>query len=187
MEQKGREIFLCQLESMDADGRIVDWLDEEEQKRYLELADEFQVPKDLRDAFTAYVREYAEGVGQSTRSDGVFYNEGNTNAGIYEKLDYFYSPLARVIEEDFPGIRVRAYIEPKRHDPSTVLIVAETVDQQCFVLPFVVFKEHIKAWDPFFDQFEPQAVYERLEKMREEAAGKAKLGMSLISLIPIEE
>lgn len=185
MKQKGCEIFLRQLESMDADGRIVDWLDEEEQKRYLELANKFQVPENLRDAFTAYAREYAEGVGQSTRTDGVFFNDGNINAGIYEKLDYFYCPLARVIEEDFPGIRVRAYIEPHRYDPSTVLVVAETVDQQCFVLPFVVFKEHIKAWNPFFDRFEPQAVYEYLEKMYEESVEKAKLGMSLIPLIPI--
>lgn len=187
MEQKGREIFLRQLESMDADGRIVNWLDGKEQKRYLELADEFQIPKDLRDAFTAYVREYAEDVGQSTRSDGVFFDDEDVSAGIYEKLDYFYCPLARVIEEDFPGIRVRAYIEPRRYDPSTVLVVAETVDQQGFALPFVVFKEHIKAWEPFFDRFEPQAVYERLEKMREKVAGKAKLGMSLIPLIPIEK
>lgn len=186
MKEKGREIFLRQLQKMDKDSKIIDWVDDEEQERqYLKLADEFQIPEDLRNAFTAYVREYAENVGQSTRTDGVFFNDENVNAGIYDKLHYFYRPLADELEKDFPGLQLRVYIEPSCEDSSTILVVAESVNHRYFAFPFVVFKDHFKVWNSFFDRFEPQAVYERLEKMREEAAGKVKLGMPLIPLIPI--
>jgi len=86
MEQKGREIFLRQLQMLKNCGKVIDWLDPDEEKRYLEITEKFQVPEDLREAFFAYVREYTENEGQSTRTDGVFFNDENVSAGICDKL-----------------------------------------------------------------------------------------------------
>lgn len=180
MEQKGREIFLRQLNLMNATGKIVGWLDKDEREQYLELADEFQIPENLQGAFTAYAREYAENVGQCTRTDGVFFNEENVNAGIYDKLHYFYRPLADELEKDLPGLRVRVYIEPSFDDTSTVLLVAESMRRGIYALPFVVFEDNSKVWNAFFDRFTPEKVYELIRKMYEKAVEKAELGMSLI-------
>lgn len=181
MKEKGREIFLRQLQDMDGDSKVVDWVDNEEQeRRYQKLANEFQIPEDLRNAFTAYIREYAENIGQCTRTDGVFFNDENVDAGIYDKLYYFYRPLADELEKDFPSLRIRVYIEPSCDDKSAVLFVAESVNRRYFALPFVVFEDHFKAWNAFFDRFEPEVVYKFIGRMYEEAAKKVQLGMSLV-------
>jgi hypothetical protein len=137
MEEKGREIFLRQLEDMDGDSKAIDWLgDDDEERQYQELADKFQIPGDLLYAFIAYAREYAENVGQCTRTDGVFFNDENVDAGIYDKLYYFYRPIADELEKDFPGLRIRIYVEPSCDDRSAVLFVVE--DLPCRILPTLV-------------------------------------------------
>lgn len=192
MEQKGREIFLRQLQMLKNCGKVIDWLDPDEEKRYLEITEKFQVPEDLREAFFAYVREYTENEGQSTRTDGVFFNDENVSAGICEKLRCFYRPLADVAEEEFEGLRLRVCIEPSHEDASAVLVMAEgvavfvAVDParafRHFTLPFVVLDDYFKVWQPFFDRFEPREVYRQLGAEYVAMREKVKLGLSVVSL-----
>ena len=193
VEQKGRDVFLRQLRMLKERYKTVDWLDADEETRYLELAEKFQIPEDLREIFFAYVWEYVEDTGQCTRTDGVFFNDDNISAGIYDKLHCFYRPLTDVVEEEFAGLRLRVCIEPNYHDSSTVLVVAEGVAVfvafeparttfQYFTLPFVVLNDYFKVWQPFFDRFEPQEVYRQLGTKYAAMLEKVKFGLSFIPL-----
>jgi len=179
VKEKGREIFLRQLRNMDGDSKVT-WVNKEKGRQYQVLAKRFQIPEDLQAAFIAYLREYAENVGQCTRTDGVFFNDENVDSGIYDKLYYFYRPIADELEKNFPGLRIRIYIEPSCDDRSAVLFVVESFDRKYFALPFVILEDHFKVWNAFFDRFEPEAVYKFIGEMYERAARKVQLGMTVV-------
>jgi hypothetical protein len=169
IQTTGRKIFLWQLEVMKKGNHIrkINELDAAELKRLNRIAKPFHVPKNLREAFFEYYWEFINNNrGESTRTDGTFFNDEDTKAGIEDKFYHFFEPMIGIFERTY-GISLSTTVNPSYEDATRILA---TSIYQTRELPFCVvfFDSSFKSWYSFFDRQEFKAVYEQLESWYDE-------------------
>lgn len=177
MSEIGRVLFLKQLEGMQDDKFVIKKLPKEWEETCSGYASELNVPDNLRDAFNAYCLDYVINENGATHENGAFFNDEDTKAGIYDKLYYFYRPIANRVEEETDA-EIWLVIEPNYDDRSHVLAVVTWHGSRELPVPFVAHKESIKTWEPFFDEDTlPDSVCDLIEQVYESMKAKVVAGL----------
>jgi hypothetical protein len=112
------------------------------------LAEKYEIPADLYEAFAAYCAEYVFDHDGYLKESGIFGGDDILN-GIINKYHSFYRPIADAVEKKLDNqVCLDIYIEPSYLATTTVIIIASIGDGQ----EILAFKQQFGAQQHVFDQ-----------------------------------
>lgn len=171
----GRELFLNQIGEMDNNYRRWEVLylretnsKDSELEEAVKTAGLYSIGDDSLEAFWAYYQEYINtDENYVIHENGPFWDSGggNIDAGVYDKLWHFYSPLMDRLQVEYPILDFRLVIESSYEDTSELVITAEGHRGYETPFPFVAWRRWTKAWTSFFSmeaKDNPVVVYTEL-------------------------
>lgn len=198
----GREIFLKQLSTMADYKKTVNFfnINIEEidiqtfsassatdyvEKKVLEKAKEFQVPKNLLTAFYAYYLDYLDPDG-CVHESGAFWSGEDITRDIRDKLFFFFDPIFCLIAQKyFPEhLKINLYtiIEPCYDDSSSIVCFTRShYSYSNLPLQVVLYDGNWKVWHNFF--YGPDRAENVYKKLLEIYSSTADNAVELLKLL----